>query len=214
LFRNVGCKGKKEETGKNLKEGAMNIVQRVKDIILKPKEAWQEIKTEPATVSQLFTSYAALLALIPPLAFFVGFNVLSASFGFYFGRGIGYAAVQYVLSLAGLYIFGLIIDALAPSFGSQKNKVNAMKVAVYSMTPYWVASLLYIIPSLALGGLVGLVSLYSIYLFYLGLPVLMETPQEKTLGYVIVVIVVSLIIFALIGAITGGIFGMGMRRWF
>ena len=150
----------------------MDLVSRVKAILLKPNETWPEIKNEPATVKDLFTSYAAILAAIPPIASFIGFSLIGMSvLGFHYrmplGSGLGHLVVSYVFSLAGIYLVGLIIDALAPSFGSSKNQLNAMKVAVYSWTPGWVAGIFLIIPSLS--PLSMLASLYGLYLFYRGL---------------------------------------------
>jgi hypothetical protein len=190
----------------------MNIVQRVKDILLKPTDTWAEIKTEQATIKELYTSYAALLAVIPPLASFIGmsllgFSILAFSYRIPLGWGISHAIVSYVLSLVGLYVVALIIDALAPSFGSQKNQVKAMKVAVFSWTPAWIAGILTLIP--VLSPLAMLLSLYSLYLFYLGLPILMETPKDKTMGYFIVTILVSIVVFILISVISNALFGFG-----
>lgn len=190
----------------------MNIIQRVKDIILKPADTWVEIKNEQVTIKELFTSYAALLAAIPPLASFIGmsllgFSMFSFSYRIPVGWGISHAALSYVLSLVGLYVVALIIDALAPSFGSPKNLVHAAKVAVFSWTPSWIAGILMIIP--ALSPIAILLSLYSLYLFYLGLPVLMETPKDKALGYFVVTILVSIVVFILIGAISNALFGFG-----
>jgi hypothetical protein len=197
----------------------MELVPRVKDILLKPKETWLEIKNEPTETRELFTSYAAVLAAIPAAASFVGFSLVGMSllglrYRQPFFSGIGHLIVSYVFSLLGLYVVGLIIDALAPSFGSRKNPVQAMKVAVYSWTPAWVAGILLIIPSLA--PLAMLVSLYSLYLFYLGLPVLMETPADKVTGYVIVTILVSIIVSIVIGSLSSALFGFGrggMMGW-
>jgi len=182
----------------------MDLAGRVKQIILKPKDAWEQIKGEETTIKDLYISYAAILAIIPPVATFIGWSIVGMSFmGFSYSipfmSGISYAVFHYILSLAGLYLVAFIIDILAPNFGSQKNIVNAMKVAVYANTPNWVASVLFIIP--ALSPIVMIASLYSLYLFYLGLPVLMETPKEKTVGYIIVVIIVSIIVFYLTGTI-------------
>jgi hypothetical protein len=127
-----------------------------------------------------------------------------------FGMGISHAVVSYVLSLVGIYVVAQIIDALAPSFGSQKNLVNAFKVAVFSWTPSWVAGILFIIPSLS--PLAALISLYSLYIFYLGLPVMMNTPKDKAMGYFIITIVISIIIFILIGTVSRA-FGMGRMGW-
>jgi len=182
----------------------MDLVGRVKAIILKPKDTWEQVKQEETTVKGLYMSYAAILAIIPPVATFIGWSIvgmsfLGASYRIPFANGISYAVFHYVLSLIAIYAVAFIIDMLAPNFGSQKNMVNAMKVAVYSNTPIWIASILFIFPTLS--PIVMIASLYSLYLLYLGLPILMETPKEKIVGYIIVVIIVSIIVFYLAGII-------------
>jgi type III secretory pathway component EscS len=47
-----------------------------------------------------------------------------------------------------------------------------------------------------------ILGLYGLYLLYLGLPVLMESPQEKSLGYTITVIIAAIVIFMVIGVIS------------
>lgn len=190
----------------------MNIVERTKSIILKPSETWQEIKTEQVTIGELYKSYAVVLAAIPAIAQFIGNGLIGYSFmGTHIrmglGSALGSALFSYAMSLIGLYIVALVADALAPSFGSSKNITNAFKAVVYSMTPSWVAGILYIIPPLSL--LVIIAVIYGLYLFYLGLPLLMETPKEKALGYVIVVIVITIVIYIVIGFITGMVFMSG-----
>ncbi|HNT68202.1 MAG TPA: Yip1 family protein [Syntrophorhabdaceae bacterium] len=182
----------------------MDLVGRVKAIILKPKDTWEQIKGEETTIKDLYMSYAAILAIIPPAATFIGWSVVGMSFmgmsyRVPFANGLGYAIFHYVLSLVGIYAVAFIIDMLAPNFGSQKNMTGAMKAAVYANTPIWIASVFFIIPSLS--PIVMIASLYSLYLLYLGLPVLMETPKEKVVGYIIVVIVASIIVFYLTGMI-------------
>jgi hypothetical protein len=184
----------------------MNLVERMKEIILTPQETWVKIKGEETTIKDLYTSYAGILALIPAIANFIGMSLIGSSFmGISFrvpiGTGLVQAILQYVLTLVGIYVVAFIIDALAPSFESKKNMVAAMKVAVYASTPAWIAGILGIIPML--GVLAIIASLYGLYLFYVGLPILMETPKEKVLGYFIVVIVVAIIVSVLIGVFAG-----------
>ena len=190
----------------------MDLVSRVKAILLKPNDTWPEIKNESTTVKDLFTSYAAVLAAIPPIASFIGFSLIGMSgLNFHYriplGSGLGHLIVSYAFSLVGIYVVGFIIDALAPSFGSSKNQLNAMKVAVYSWTPGWLAGIFLIIPSLSPISI--LVSLYGLYLFYVGLPILMETPKDKAMGYVIVTIVVSIVVSFVAGTVSGALFGYG-----
>jgi hypothetical protein len=179
----------------------MNLVERVKEIVLNPQVTWAKIKGEETTIKELYTSYAGILAIIPAVALIIGWSIFGLSgFGFRisipFSASIVSAVLTYILSLVGLYIVALVIDALAPNFDSKKNILNAMKVAVYSYTPSWIAGILFLVPMLS--PLVFIASLYSLYLFYLGLPLLMETPKEKAVGYVVVVIIVSIVMSVVI----------------
>jgi hypothetical protein len=192
----------------------MDLVSRIQGIILKPKDEWAKIKAEPSSIAQLFTSYAAILAAVPAVAQFIGLGLVGRKvpfigwFRFGLGRALMYAIISYIFSLVMVYVFGLVVNALAPSFSSTQNSLNAMKLAVYSMTPMWVAGVLYILP--ALGILVWIASLYGLYILYLGFTApLMDTPKEKVMSYLLVSIVVVIVLSVVITLILGAIFAVG-----
>jgi len=195
----------------------MDIVPRVQSILLKPKEEWVKIKAEPSTVAELFTSYAMVLAAIPAVGQFLG-NILVGRrlpmvgvFRWPLGRALGNAVVSYVFSLVAIYLFALIINELAPNFGSTKNLTSALKLAVYSMTPGWVAGVLYIIPGLWVLSI--LAGLYGLYILYLGFDTpLMETPKDKVVGYLVVSILVVIALYVVFYLILGGIFAVRYSR--
>lgn len=177
-----------------------NLFQRVQNILLKPAAEWNVIEGEPATVPGLFTGYAVILAAIPPVALVIQ-HLVFVHWGLLLIVVV--AALTYVASLVGVFILGLIFDALAPSFGGEKNQVQAMKAAVYPYTAAWVAGILNIVP--VLGILAGLAGLYGLYILWLGLPKLMKVPTDRAVGYVVVSLVVAIVINLVIGAIIGGI---------
>ena len=187
----------------------MDIVGRVKAVLLRPKETFQLIKTESATTQDLIFSYLAILAVVPAVASIIGMSVVGVSvpfmraFRFPLINSLSRAIVQYVLTLVGAYVLGLIINALAPTFSGVKNNIQALKIAVYCATPTLVAGILHIVP--ALGVLVIIAGLYGLYLLYLAIPVMMECPKEKALVYTVTVIVVNIVISIIIGAIAGAI---------
>lgn len=191
----------------------MDIVGRVKAVLLRPKETFQLIKTESATTQDLIFSYLAILAVVPAVASIIGMSVVGVSvpfmraFRFPLINSLSRAIVQYVLTLVGAYVLGLIINALAPTFSGVKNNIQALKIAVYCATPTLVAGILHIIP--ALGVLVIIAGLYGLYLLYLAIPVMMECPKEKALVYTVTVIVVNIVISIIIGAIAGAITASG-----
>lgn len=186
---------------------ASGVIERAKNIILKPKETWAAIDTEPATVQSIYVPYVVLLAAIGPIAQFIGGQVFGyGAFGVTFRPSLGSALVSAILSyglaLATIFILALIIDALAPNLGGQKNQVQALKVAAYSATAGWLAGIFGLIPALAILGLLGL---YGLYLLYLGLPVLMKVPEDKAAGYTIVVVIAAIVLFLVIGVIVASL---------
>src|SRR5262249_1967550 len=102
----------------------------------------------------------------------------------------------------------LIINALAPTFGGQKNSSQALKLAVYSYTPAWVAGVLNILPLLGVLALLG--GLYGLYLMYLGIPRLMKAPADKALGHTCVVVVRAMLLSILVGSVVVAITGGGI----
>ena len=186
----------------------MGIVDRVKNILLTPKTEWPVIAGETSSTGDLMGAYVAPLAGIGVLCGFVGHSIVGTSLPFLgtyrmpILAGIGIAVFSFVMAFVGIFILSLIINALAPSFGGEKNSAQAMKVAVYSYTPAWIAGILGIIPALALIGVV--ISLYGLYLLYLGLPRLMKNPEEKSIGYTAVVVICAIVIGFLISLMAGG----------
>ena len=189
-----------------------NLISRVQNILLKPKTEWDVIDVEPHTVQGLFTGYACILAAIPVIAQIIGqlafpsvcvlgvcvhINPMFVIIG---------AIVSYIVSLVGVYVIGLIIDALAPTFGGTPNQLQAMKVSVYSFTAAWLAGIFAIVPML---GILGILGLYSFYLLVLGLPKLMKSPADKALGYTAVSIILGIVVFIIAGAIGGLVTRMG-----
>lgn len=183
----------------------MDLVQRVKDILLNPKQTWPAIEGEAADTAGLYSNYIMILAAIPAVAGFIGMSVVGfGGFGVSIRTpiitGLVQMVVGYVLSLAMMYVVALIADALAPTFGGQKNQLNAMKLVAYGSTAGMVGGIFGMIPALSM--LTLLASLYSIYLIYLGLPVLMKCPQEKALPYTALLIVCAIVAGVVLGAVS------------
>lgn len=178
------------------------LVERVKRILLEPKLEWERIDAEPMTIGGIYRNWVVILAAIPAVAGLIGalvfgYSILGITYRPGIVEAVGSAIVRYVLTLVGIFIFALVIEALAPQFGGTKDRVQAMKVAAYSATAAWVAGILNIIPALAvLGALLGL---YSLYLLYLGLPRLMKVPQDKAMAYTIVTIAAAIALAIVIG---------------
>lgn len=183
----------------------MNLSERVKNILLSPSAEWQKISQESTSVTSLYKGYVLPLAAIGPVATFIGMAMIgvtlpftAATFRVPVGQALAQGIVSYALALISVFVLALIINALAPTFGGQKSNEQALKVAVYSSTAAWVAAIFTLIPALSVLSLLGL---YSLYLLYLGLPLLMQSPKEKALGYTAVVVVCAIVLSVVVGTI-------------
>jgi hypothetical protein len=182
----------------------MNLVERVKGIILSPKTEWPVIAGEASDTGYLFANYVAILAAIPAVCGFIGAVLIGASVGVaLFG-----AMIHYVLAFVMVYVVAVIVNLLAPTFGSQKSFASALKLTIYSYTPAWLAGVFALIPALSFLSLLGL--LYGIYLLWLGLSPVMKTPPEKTIWYTVTIVVCEIVLMLLIGAIVAVI---GLRSF-
>ena len=182
----------------------MNIVDRAKAILLNPCPTWGLIEAEPATPAGLYKGYLMWLAAIPAVCGFIGMSLIGVGgFGFTVRlsplAGLGNAVLSYVLSLVGIYLLSLIANALAPRFGGVASPIQALKLTVYASTAALVGGVFSLLPVLSMLGL--LAALYSIYLIYTGLPVLMKSPPDKSAVYTLVLIVSSIVLGVVFGAV-------------
>ena len=118
--------------------------------------------------------------------------------------GIYQALTVFIGAIASVYICALVIDLLAPSFGSEKNFNRSLQLVAYSFTPGWIGGILSIFPPIALIG--ALFGIYGLYLLYLGIPKLKNTPPDKHVSYFVVSLIVTILVYIVVGWILRSIF--------
>jgi len=192
----------------------VSLVDRAKNICLTPNSEWPVIAAEPASTGPLLTGYVVPLASIGAIAGFIGGSIVGRSLPFIgtyrvpLMAGLVLAVFTVCMAVVGVFILSFIINALAPTFGAEQNSSQALKVAVYSYTPAWIAGILQIVPVLGLLGIFA--AFYGIYLLYLGLPSLMKNPPDKTVGYTAVVVLCAIVLTVVLTGIGAMFAGAGM----
>jgi hypothetical protein len=188
------------------------LLERIKNIVMRPKLEWPVIASEPTTMAQLYTGYVMPLSGLAAVLSFLHVSVIGVSVPFAgmvrspLAVGLESAVLYFCFGLLGLFLVGLIINAVAPMFGGTADRHQALKVAAYAFTPAWLSSVLALSPILPM--LLQFAALfYGIYVLYLGLPVLMRSPSERALGYTATVVACTLllgIVLAGISVVAGG----------
>ena len=192
------------------------LLQRVLDILMRPRDTWLQIDAEDGNPARIYLGYLVFLAAIPAVAGFIGYSLIGVgAFGISVRvpvvQGLVSMVVGYVLSLAMVYVLALIANMLAPRFQAQQDMGSAFKLVAYASTAGMLGGVFSILPSLAMLGL--LAALYSVYLIYSGIPVLMKAPQEKAVGYTAALVVCGILAGIVVGLatslVTPGARGLG-----
>ena len=174
----------------------MDIVARVKGLITRPRDEWGVIAGEPSDTASLFKGYVVPMSAIPVVASFIGLAIFARTVvpglpGLSVGSLLLQSIASYLLGLAGVWVFGKIVQALAPRFGGTGEEVPAMKLAAYSPTAMWLAGVFALVPPLAILSLLGL---YSLYILYKGVPVVTRVPEDRALVFTLTLIVCAIVV--------------------
>jgi hypothetical protein len=188
-----------------------SLTARAKAILVAPKAEWPRIATESEPVQSVFMRYVVPLAAIGPICGFIGgqvfgISVLGISYHPSLMSGLSGAITAYVLSLLSIFVVAWVANFLADKFGGQESYARAFRLCAYSFTAAYIAGVFQILPSLGILALIA--ALYGIYLFYLGATPMMGVPQDKAAGYTAVTIIGVIVVYLIVGAITGAVAGM------
>src|ERR1700680_1314480 len=104
----------------------MTIVERTRALLRRPESEWRAIAQEPRDLSDLFTFYVAILALVPALAWLIGASVVGVTTADGTVRmplipGLFSAIFCYVVSFVAVGLMALVIEALARAFGGRSD---------------------------------------------------------------------------------------------
>lgn len=189
----------------------MDLIERIKTIMLKPDLAWREIAREAAGPALLMQIYVAVLAAIPAAADFIGMTTIG-----YAVPNAGVVRVEilpaflaalfaYAMSFVVVSLQAAAIHACAPVYGARRDVSSAFKLAVYSFTPAWLAGIFLVVPGLHFLVILGL---YGWYILAKGLPLLILCPPPRAAKFAGVITVCGVVAALITGFIRARLFSL------
>jgi len=175
----------------------MKIINQAISVVTNPKEALQKAKNEKVEMKDIIM-YLAIVGIPTLIGFILGYGVIGYS-TYFLGASVGAGIVYYIIAIIGIIVFGFILNAFAPTFKSKQDKMQALKLVAYSSTPWLLAGIFYLYPPIWF--LATLAGLYGLYILYIGIPILMETPKEQQIPFLLVSIVIYVIIMGVVWSI-------------
>ncbi|MFA4850946.1 MAG: YIP1 family protein [Bacteroidales bacterium] len=192
----------------NIHATASNIFTRAINIMFSPAKEWKVVESETPNTNNIIFLYVLPLALIPAIFTILGHVLFPIRFwgipiqGWQSGLSVG--LTSFISSIVAVFLTAFIVDALAPSFKTQKNFGKALQLVAYSFTPMWVAGILNIIPSISI--LASIAGIYGLVLLYFGFEHTMKPPKESTVGYYFATLGILIAIYIVLALVIGLIF--------
>lgn len=189
------------------------LTERVKGILASPRAEWAAIAGEPASPMDIWSGYVIPLALIGPAAFAVaqvGFGTSFPMVGVVKAAlvtGVAAALLIFAFALVQVAVLAWAIHAMAPKFQAKPDRLAALQVVAYSMTPVWLAGILYLVPPLAF--LWVFAAFYAVVLSVFGIGTLMRCAPPQALGYALATLGVAFALWIVTGGIVTALMGFG-----
>lgn len=167
------------------------ILSRAYGLLREPNKEWLQIKAEATTIPNILLGYVAPLAAIPPVCDLIGSTLFNRLLVIEPGEALIRAVVTWVVTVALVFLLGLLINALADQFEADRDELGAQKIAAYSLTPAFLSGVFSLWPPLWWLSLFALAAM--VFIMYRGLPILMKAPQERALSYAATVTIAGMV---------------------
>jgi hypothetical protein len=198
----------------------MDFLNRVINIIVRPRHEWSVIKTEKSSYQQILIRYVAILTLLPIVAItypvfrdFLTYSKESLIYRSAATYSLLLGAGWYVLNLVNVVIIGALFQGLFPVFSATDDTLRGLKISAYAATPLWIAISLTIIPVVLFDWLALVALIHSIYLMYLAVTILMDIPKKRAAWYTVVTLLASGTIIVVIDSVFIQIGNYLVKHW-
>ncbi|MGH1469755.1 MAG: Yip1 family protein [Cellvibrionaceae bacterium] len=180
-------------------------------LIFNPRQQWQTISDLPDEGLKKNLPYALVLAIFPAVAWYFG----TTQTGWQIGSGddslirvaestaLSLAGAFYVAMVMAVAAIGYFIHWMAHTYGAKSNPIKGIVIAGFTATPIFVAGIAGIYPIFWFDLILGTAAItYAVYLLYLGIPIVMDIPQERGFLFASAIVAVALVMVIVVMGVT------------
>ena len=178
------------------------MIQHTFGLLVRPATQWRTIAALPESTLNTLLLYPCILALLPAVAWYFGTTQIGWSVGDD-GEPIRLTRESarvicilfYLTMIACVSIIGYFIHWMAATYGAQTTVTRGIVTAGLIATPLFIAGLVGFYPILWLDMLIGVVAVcWAVYLMYLGIPIMMNIPEERGFLFSSAVLAIAMVI--------------------
>ena len=162
------------------------MIQYTFGLLVKPVSQWKTIKELPESSFNTLLLYPWMLAIIPAVAWYYG----TTDVGWAVGDGEVIRLTKesarticilfYMTQVICLCVIGYFIHWMSDTYGAKSTITKGIIIASLAATPMFLFGAVGFHPVMWLDMLIGIVAAcWAIYLLYLGIPIVMDIPEER-----------------------------------
>ncbi len=185
-------------------------------ILFSPTQEWEHIRDHGHSVLGHYLKFIVLIALGPPVAWYVGSTQIGWEVGGRVVRLTEDSAAQimvlfYLAILVGIGFLGYMVHWMSETYeATSSTAAKGVGVAAYTCVPMFLVGLTGFYPILWLDILLGCAAAgYTVYLLYVGVPIVMNIPKERGFLFASALVAVGLVMCAALLGTTVILWEMG-----
>jgi len=182
------------------------MIQHLFGMMTKPSATWRTIAAMPDKSRNVLVLYPCIMAVFPAIAWYYGTSHVGWTVGSYnevirltTGSAFQISVLFYLVMVASIAAIGYFIHWMSDTYGADSTIAKGLVIAGLTATPLFVTGLVGFYPTLWLDLLIGVIAVsWSVYLMYLGIPIVMNIPEERGFLFSSAVLAIALVILVCI----------------
>lgn len=174
-------------------------------LMLQPSKQWRRVSELPPATLKTMVLYPFIAAILPAAAWYYG----TTAVGWTVGEGAPIRLTRdsalvlillfYSVMVGSIMVIGYFIHWMSRTYGADSSLAKGIVIAAFAATPLFIAGAVGFYPVLWLDMLIGVVAVcWAVYLLYLGIPVVMNIPEERGFLFSSAVLAICLVILVCI----------------
>lgn len=177
------------------------MIQHTFGLLIKPNSQWRAIANIDEASFKTLLLYPWVFAILPAVAWYYGTTQVGWSVGNHgdiikltTDSAMQICILFYLAQVTCVSAIGYFIHWMSDTYGAQSSISKGIIIASLAATPMFIAGLVGFHPVLWMDMLIGVFAVcWAVYLLYLGIPIVMNIPEERGFLFSSAVIGVALV---------------------
>lgn len=182
------------------------MIQHTVGMLVRPSATWRTVAGLTPSGLNILVLYPWVLAVFPAVAWYYGTSHVGWTVGHYedvqrltVESAFRISILFYLVMVLSVVAIGYFIHWMSSTYGANSTLAKGIVIAGLTATPLFVTGLVGFYPSLWVDLLIGIVAIsWSVYLMYLGIPIVMDIPEERGFLFSSAVLAVALVVLVCI----------------